>query len=135
MFYNNRVYRGGAVNSQVMSVTKKRKKLTKKERQQIHESFNKRCAYCGCDLAIKDMQVDHVKPLHNGGSDTLDNMFPACRPCNHRKSTLDIEQFRESICNFPKVLQRDSVTYRNAIRFGVILANPHKIKFYFEKIE
>lgn len=34
----------------------------------------------------KDMQVDHVIPINGWseqGEDTLDNMLPACRSCNH----------------------------------------------------
>jgi len=62
-------------------------------------------------------------------------MLPTCRPCNYRKGTLDIEQFREDVSNFPNVLQRDSVTYRNAVRFEVVIPNPHEVKFYFEKEE
>ncbi|MCL1997867.1 MAG: HNH endonuclease [Turicibacter sp.] len=111
----------------------KRRKLSKKERKQIHGSLGGHCAYCGCDLTIKDMQVDHKQPLRKGGSDTIENMLPACRPCNHRKSTLDIEQFREDVLNFPNVLQRDNVTYRNAVRFEVVVPNLHKVKFYFER--
>lgn len=35
----------------------------------------------------------------------------------------------------PDVLMRDSVTYKNAVRFGLIkhLENP-KVEFYFEKV-
>ena len=38
----------------------KRRKLSPKERGQIHGSWGGHCAYCGCDLAIKDMQIDHL---------------------------------------------------------------------------
>jgi|GEM_PF-3590320 len=38
----------------------KRRRLSKKEREQIHESLGGHCAYCGFDLTIKDMQVDHL---------------------------------------------------------------------------
>ena len=47
----------------------KRRKLSKAERIQIYDKCNRRCAYCGCDLEYKDMQVDHVKPLRCGGAD------------------------------------------------------------------
>lgn len=37
-----------------------RRKLTKDERMAVYEKTNGHCAYCGCELEYKDMQVDHV---------------------------------------------------------------------------
>lgn len=31
------------------------------------------------------------------------------------------------------VLMRDSATYRNAVRFGLVIPRPHRVKFYFER--
>lgn len=114
-----------------------RKKLTKAERRIIFEKCNGHCAYCGCELQYKDMQVDHVIPL-NGykeqGKDVLENMLPSCRSCNHYKSAVPLEYFRKAVENFPVVLMRDSVTYKNAVRFGLVCPNPHPVKFYFEEM-
>lgn len=111
----------------------KRKQLTKAERFEVWQKMNGHCAYCGCELPFDKMAVDHVKPLYNGGEDKLTNMFPSCRSCNHYKSTLTIELFRESVENFHTVLMRDSVAYKNAVRFGQVTPNPGKVTFYFEK--
>ena len=70
-----------------------RRKLTAAERQQIYEKFGGRCAYCGCEITIKDMQADHVVPLHLGGEDDISNLYPACRACNHYKSTYTVERW------------------------------------------
>lgn len=50
------------------------------------------CALCGepIDYAAphddpRSFQVDHVIPLHRGGTDTLDNKQPAHRKCNRDK--------------------------------------------------
>lgn len=112
-----------------------RRKLTKQERQKICDMFDGRCAYCGCKIDIKAMQVDHIKPLANGGTDTLNNMYPACRSCNHYKSTRTIESFRKAVESMPDVLTRDNVTYKIAVRFGVVVPNKHKVRFLFEMIE
>ncbi len=113
-----------------------RRKLTPNERRAVYQKMNGRCAYCGCELSMKTMTVDHVIPLaHHGGKDNIDNMLPACRSCNHYKSTLTLEKFRAAVERFPAVLARDSVTYRNAVRFGVVKPAPHKVKFYFERQE
>ena len=116
----------------------KRRRLTKAERKAVYNKTGGHCAYCGCDLKFEDMQVDHVVPLNgwsNQGTDTLDNMLPACRSCNHYKSIMDIETFRSMVENMTAVLARDSVTYKNAVRFGLVIPNPHPVKFYFEKLE
>lgn len=79
-----------------------RRKLTKDERMAVYEKTNGHCAYCGCELEYKDMQVDHVIPINGWseqGSDTLDNMLPACRSCNHYKSrsTLTVNTTRHTV--------------------------------------
>lgn len=113
-----------------------RRKLTAAERQQIYERFGGRCAYCGCKITIKDMQADHVVPLHLDGADDISNLYPACRACNHYKSTYTVEKFRAVIEKAPNVLMRDSATYRSIARFGLIQhpKNP-RVRFYFERGE
>lgn len=116
---------------------RKRRRLSKEERMQVYSKMNGHCAYCGCELAYKDMQVDHIVALNaykNQGTDTLHNMFPACRSCNHYKSSMSLESFRSMLENMPKALMRDSVTYKNSVRYGLVIPNPKPVKFYFEKI-
>ena len=50
-----------------------------------------RCAYCGSKVLI---EIDHRTPLTCGGSNLIDNILPACRRCNRRKSTMTEEEFR-----------------------------------------
>ena len=122
----------------------KRKKFSKLERQQVYDKFSGHCAYCGCGITLQQMQIDHKDcvDIYAGiyeadGKDinNIDNLFPACRSCNYYKSTMTIERFRQALECMPKVLMRDSVTYKNAVRYGLINhpENP-KVKFYFEKV-
>ena len=46
----------------------KRKVIPKSIRMTVYQKCHGHCAYCGCDLEYKDMQVDHVVPL-NGWSE------------------------------------------------------------------
>lgn len=120
-----------------MSNAAKRKQLSRQERLQVYEKCNGHCAYCGCELPLKDMQVDHVIPLaliSDDKSETFLNYLPACRSCNHYKSAMSLETFRRMIERMPDVLMRDSVTYKNAVRFGLVTPTPHKVEFYFEKL-
>ncbi len=112
----------------------KRKKITKEQRMAVYNKFGGHCAYCGCEIDLSNMQVDHIKALERGGTDDMDNLYPACRSCNHYKHTFTVEDFREALERMPSVLMRDSVTYKIAVRFGIIkhISNP-KVVFYFEK--
>lgn len=110
-----------------------RKKLTANERRLVFEKFGGHCAYCGCEVTIKNMQADHVVPLHLGGADDISNLYPACRACNHYKSTFTVEKFRELIQRAPTALMKGNATYRNIARFRLIQhpVNP-EVRFYFE---
>ena len=50
------------------------------------------CAYCGSKVLI---EIDHRIPLIRGGSNTIENILPACRNCNRRKNRKTEEEFRE----------------------------------------
>lgn len=43
---------------------------------------NALCVYCG---ASKRMGLDHVKPMHDGGPNILENIVPSCHACNASK--------------------------------------------------
>lgn len=120
----------------------RRKRLTAKQRQQVFELCAGHCAYCGCGITIQNMQVDHLIPMELEGialssghdADSLENMMPTCRSCNNYKSSLTLEKFRMAVYRWHDVLSRDSVTYRNAVRFGQVRPTQHVPQFYFEKI-
>lgn len=112
----------------------KRRRLSAKERKEVYQKCGGRCAYCGCEIPFRGFNVEHVKPLAICGSDTIDNMLPACRSCNHYKSTLGLEDFRTYLSGLHNRMLRDNVNYRTLYRYGLISYNPEPTKFYFEKI-
>lgn len=62
--------------------------ISKSKREAVYRKYDGHCAYCGHEIAYKDMQVDHFQPLRawgieDAGTDDLDNLMPACRMCNH----------------------------------------------------
>lgn len=111
-----------------------RRRLTTKERQAVYNLTGGRCAYCGQKLEYRDMQVDHVVPLYHGGADEPFNMFPTCRSCNHYKRSMELDRWREQLEAVPATLERDCYTYRQGVRFGLVIPAPHKVEFYFERI-
>lgn len=110
-----------------------RKPIPKKTREQVYQMFNGHCAYCGCKLEFKDMQVDHLIPVWSqNGSSELENLMPACRMCNFYKSTYSLDDFRKNLETLHERLQKTFI-YRLALKYGLIEEHKKKIKFYFEK--
>lgn len=121
----------------------KRRRFTRAVREAVYNKCNGHCAYCGIQIPISKMQIDHLIPFEFADAyaiqgiclDAFDNLMPACRSCNNYKSSLTLDKFRKSVERWPEVLLRDSVTYRNAVRFGLVEPKPHKVIFYFERIK
>lgn len=116
-----------------------RKKINKATRELIYNKYSGHCAYCGCKLSLKEMQVDHIESVwvaelkHKPINDSLDNYMPACRSCNFYKSTLSLENFREQIATLHKRLEKQFI-YRLAKKYGMVEEKP-MISFYFEEID
>ncbi len=70
-------------------------------REYLLEKFHCTCAYCGTTDA--PLQVEHIHPKSQGGSDRVSNLCLACAPCNRRKSNRPVEVF---LTNKPEVLER-----------------------------
>ncbi len=111
----------------------KRKRITKADRLKVFNKYGGRCAYCGREMEIKEMQVDHMIPLRAGGADEMWNYMPACRRCNHYKRGSSMEAFREMIEKIPQKLQRDSYIFRVEIDYGFFESNEKEVVFYFER--
>ena len=112
-----------------------RRRLTPTDRRSVYNLTGGRCAYCGQELAFRDIQVDHVVPLHLGGADEAFNMFPACRSCNHYKRGMELERWRAQLEAIPATLARDCYTYRQGVRFGLVKPVSQKVEFYSKKYE
>lgn len=120
-----------------------RKRLTKVERQAVYDKFEGCCAYCGCELDIQDMQVDHIESIRRhesdelNGEDTtwlnkLENLNPACRSCNFYKGEMSIESFRKQLNGILNRLDKVFI-FRLAVKYGLIRITPNPIRFYFER--
>lgn len=51
------------------------------------------CFYCGKKLTVKTAVRDHKIPLCRGGSDSIENIAPACRFCNGSKHSMTAEEY------------------------------------------
>lgn len=54
-------------------------------------AFENRCAYC--NRGDVELTKDHVRPISRGGEHTAENIVPACRSCNCRKSDTTALEF------------------------------------------
>lgn len=92
-----------------------RKPIPKDVRKQVYEKCNGHCAYCGCKLDYKDMQVDHVKSVfYYNGTNDIDNLLPSCRMCNFYKSTFTLEEFRKNLETFE--IKKEVIFYFEAYK-------------------
>lgn len=119
----------------------KRKLIPKEVRRQVYDKYNGHCAYCGCELDIKDMQVDHLESVYRTEMEgkkvdnSIDNLMPSCRMCNFYKSTATIEEFRKKVLTFQYVYLPDNFTTRLALKYGMATLSRWNGEFYFEKCE
>jgi len=60
-------------------------------REYLLEKWNRTCAYCGA----KDtrLEIEHINPKSQGGSDRVSNLTIACHCCNQAKGNQEIEKF------------------------------------------
>ena len=61
------------------------KGLKKSLRKAVWERGDEHCHYCRIPLTVMSFTVDHVLARVNGGTDDLENLVVACRPCNSSK--------------------------------------------------
>lgn len=120
-------------------------KLTKTQREQVRLKFGGKCAYCGCELPAR-WHADHIKPVVRNDwlkvprapdwpeRDTIENMNPACPPCNIDKNSLSLEDWRQMIERSNEVLMRDVSTFRRALRFKLLDIRSEPVTFYFERL-
>lgn len=122
----------------------KHKAIPKRVRLEVYEKCNHRCAYCGCELEYKDMQVDHIKSIYSNMEYkqtmteqemySIENLLPACRQCNFYKSVFTLEVFRERLQTTMIKNLRKNFGYRLAVKYGLVEEKMKPITFYFERL-
>lgn len=59
--------------------------LSKKQRFAVFKRDGFCCQYCGATPPAAVLEVDHINPVANGGSNVDDNLITACFDCNRGK--------------------------------------------------
>lgn len=61
---------------------KLRSRISPEHWEILLDKWDRACVYCG---ATENLTKDHLIPLSKGGTDTEDNVVPACLRCNQKK--------------------------------------------------
>lgn len=99
-------------------------------------AMNGRCTYCGTPIAFNQTTVDHMVALRMNGTDRSGNIYPACRPCNGLKGSMDLRQFaaatigRNRFFYFQSGVPIDVVRARLWIKLYGLL-HKQKVKSYY----
>jgi len=135
--------------------------MKKSDRQKIFDKYGGRCAYCGIEL-IDKWQVDHavskqywfmIDETNPKAVNNIENLMPACVPCNHYKGSLCIEpfsyhrgfrnymkDFHLRLAKLPKKTRVKATENRKAYmqdiadRYGITPDKPFNGIFYFETL-
>ncbi len=108
--------------------------MNKQTRLKVFEKYDGYCAYCGNELELNKMQVDHIKPRRTGGTNDIDNLHPSCARCNHYKRASGIEPFRELLKTLHERVRGEYIC-KVAEDYGIIEVKEWDGKFYFERVE
>ncbi len=65
-----------------------RKSLSKKIRFEVFKRDSFKCQYCGKASPDVILEVDHIKPVSEGGTNDMTNLITACFDCNRGKSNV-----------------------------------------------
>lgn len=146
----------------MIDIKRERYELMENDRQAVYDKYNGHCAYCGCEITMKQMQVDHILPqdLIDGfiaGSRELtddytpiekkacksvreskdmnhiDNLLPACRSCNFYKQTFHINDFRQNLEDTIWHKLEKLFNYKMLKKYGMIEECRRPVVFFFEE--
>ena len=81
-------------------------------REYLLAKFDRACVYCGA--TDTPLNLDHVRPRSQGGSDRVSNLVLACVPCNQTKNNRPIEEFVTNKQVLARILARAKAPLRDA---------------------
>lgn len=67
-----------------------------KLRYKVLERDNFTCQLCGQKAPNAKLEVDHIKPRSEGGSDDMANLRTTCFACNHGRGSFTVENHKDN---------------------------------------
>lgn len=115
-------------------------KLSKSARQTVLDKSGGHCWYCGANIASTRWQADHFHPIVRFNDrclypllDAIENMVPACGPCNNYKHSMSIEVFRNNVARQREATLKASTGLRQLLRLGRVEFSSDPVVFWFER--
>ena len=88
------IVKNPAVNVEMVNI-KKVRNISKSLRFDVFQRDNHTCQYCGHRSPGVELEIDHLIPVAEGGTDDFENLVTSCRDCNSGKSDKLIEYLTE----------------------------------------
>lgn len=70
---------------------KKRRPIPVSKRFEVFKRDSFKCQYCGKSAPEVTLQIDHIKPVSKGGTNTIMNLITACVDCNYGKGAKQLD--------------------------------------------
>jgi len=74
----------------LFKIMAKREPLSKRIRFEVFKRDNFTCQYCGAKAPEVILEVDHIKPVKDNGTNEIMNLITSCFECNRGKSSKKI---------------------------------------------
>jgi hypothetical protein len=111
----------------------KRKSLSKKVRFEVFKRDSFKCQYCGSVPPSVVLEIDHIKPVSKGGTNSIDNLLTSCFNCNRGKSDTLITDAPQSIKDKHEILVEKKLQLDEY--YKLIRAIERKIQKEIDKVD
>ena len=74
-----------------------RKPISKRDRFEIFKRDRFTCHYCGGKPPEVVLHIDHITPVAEGGTNTLDNLITSCQECNLGKGAVPLGRVHAAV--------------------------------------
>jgi 5-methylcytosine-specific restriction endonuclease McrA len=94
---HERYVRGNTILPHTLtSVASIRQPIPRELRAAVWDKTLGHCYLCGVPTnPFENLHIDHCQSVHNGGTNDLENLWPACADCNLSKGAMSLETYRE----------------------------------------
>ncbi len=97
-------------------------------REALLEHWGRKCIYCGIENV--PLQIDHIKPKSQNGSNRFNNLTIACESCNRAKGNQPVEEF---LARKPEVLKKIQAHCKKSLGDGAAVNSTRSL--IFEMVE
>lgn len=73
-----------------------RKPISPKVRFEVFKRDRFTCRYCGRTTPQVILEIDHIVPVAEGGTNEVENLVTACYECNRGKGTVPLDEIPEA---------------------------------------